>query len=120
MVNHRARLLLLLILCSANMASVQQPPVNSPLLDHLVGKWVLRGTIAGKETTHDVTAEWVLDHHYVMIHEISRRRAQRRTPIPGHNLHRLDANRRRIRLRLARCVRWLELSFDWRRQSAGK
>jgi hypothetical protein len=80
MVNHRARLLLLLILCSANVASVQQPPVNSPLLDHLVGKWVLRGTIAGKETTHDVTAEWVLDHHYVMIHEISRQKSAKGEP----------------------------------------
>ena len=72
MLNHLGRLLALLILCSSTAASAQQPPVNSPLLDHLVGKWVLQGAIAGKDTTHDVTAEWVLDHHYVMIHEISR------------------------------------------------
>jgi hypothetical protein len=40
-----------------NTASAQQPPVNSPLLDHFAGKWVLRGTVAGQPTTHDVEAE---------------------------------------------------------------
>ena len=40
----------------------QKPAMNSPLdlLDHLAGQWVLQGTIAGKQTTHDVQAEWVL------------------------------------------------------------
>ncbi len=80
MVNHLARLLSLLILCSVTAASAEQPPVNSPLLDHLIGKWVLQGAIAGKDTTHDVTAEWVLDHHYVMIHEISREKNAKGDP----------------------------------------
>lgn len=43
-----------------------------PLLDHLTGKWVLRGTIAGRKTTHDIVAEWVLGHQYVRLHEVSR------------------------------------------------
>jgi hypothetical protein len=72
MVSHIRGLLLLLMLCSATVAVAQQPPVDSPLLDHLVGKWVLRGTIAGQDTTHEVNAEWVLDHHYLLIHEVSR------------------------------------------------
>jgi hypothetical protein len=42
------------------------------LLDHLVGRWVLSGTIAGKNTTHDVSAERVLHDGYVRIHEVSR------------------------------------------------
>ena len=42
------------------------------LLDHLVGRWVLSGTIAGKSTTHDVSAERVLQDGYVRIHEVSR------------------------------------------------
>jgi hypothetical protein len=46
--------------------------VGEPLLDLLVGKWVLRGTIDGKETTHDFDAEWVLNREYVRIHEVSR------------------------------------------------
>lgn len=50
----------------------QQPTFNDQLLDHLAGKWVLHGTIAGKETTHDVVAEWVLNHQYLRIHETSR------------------------------------------------
>ena len=48
------------------------PPVNSPLLDHLVGNWVLTGDTMGKPTTHDIEVEWVLQHHYLRIHELSR------------------------------------------------
>ncbi len=42
------------------------------LLDHLAGRWVLQGTIAKKQTTHDVDADWVLAHHYLRIREVSR------------------------------------------------
>ena len=45
-------------------------PIN--LLDHLAGRWVLRGTIAGKPTTHDVEATWVLRREYLRLHESSR------------------------------------------------
>ena len=38
----------------------------------MVGHWVLRGTIAKQQTTHDVDAQWVLDKEYVQIHEVSR------------------------------------------------
>lgn len=54
------------------LAVGQQAPVNSPLLDHLAGSWVLQGTIAGKQTTHNVDAGWALDHHYLRVHEVSR------------------------------------------------
>jgi len=47
-------------------------PVKDPLLERLVGNWVLRGTIAGKQTTHDIVTEWFLDHQYLRIHETSR------------------------------------------------
>jgi hypothetical protein len=57
---------------SASFAFAQQPTFHDQLLDHLTGNWVLQGTIAGKETTHDVTAEWVLEHQYLRIHEVSR------------------------------------------------
>ncbi len=52
----------------------QAQPLPAPLLDHLSGAWVLRGTIDGKPTTHDVTAEWVLNRQYVRLHEVSRER----------------------------------------------
>jgi hypothetical protein len=42
------------------------------LLDRLVGRWVLSGTIAARKTTHDVSAEWVLNHGYVRLHEVAR------------------------------------------------
>ena len=50
----------------------QQPVAQEPLLDHLTGNWILQGTIAGRETTHDVVAEWVLGHEYMRLHETSR------------------------------------------------
>jgi hypothetical protein len=48
--------------------------LNAPLLDRLVGTWVLRGDIAGKPVTHTVKAQWVLAHEYIQIHETSRSR----------------------------------------------
>jgi hypothetical protein len=69
-----------LALGSGAAAFAQQPPVNSALLDRLAGKWVLRGTIGGRETTHDVTAEWVLAHHYLMVHEVSREKNDKGEP----------------------------------------
>lgn len=65
-------LLLVVALLAAPAVWAQQPPVSSPLLDHLAGKWVMEGTMAGQPTTHDIDAEWVLDHHYLRIHEVSR------------------------------------------------
>lgn len=44
----------------------------SPLLEHMTGHWVLRGTIAKKPTVHDVDAAWVAQHRYLQIHEVSR------------------------------------------------
>jgi len=49
-----------------------QPTFHDELLDHFQGSWVLQGTIAGKETTHDITNDWVLNHQYLKIYEISR------------------------------------------------
>lgn len=38
----------------------------------MTGHWVLRGTIAGQQTTHDVDAAWILQDTYVQFHEVSR------------------------------------------------
>ena len=45
---------------------------RTELLEHLAGRWILSGTIAGKKTTHDVSAEWVLNHGYLRLHEVAR------------------------------------------------
>ena len=60
----------------------QVPAANSPvdLLDHLAGHWVLQGTIAGKQTTHDVQAEWVLKREYLRLHEVSREKDAKGDP----------------------------------------
>ncbi|GJG87307.1 hypothetical protein tb265_24880 [Gemmatimonadetes bacterium T265] len=50
----------------------QQPTFRDALLDRFAGRWVLIGTIAGKPTTHYVTAEWVLGHQYLRVHEVAR------------------------------------------------
>ena len=70
----------LILFLTAAAASAQQPPVQSALMDHLTGHWVLEGTLAKKQTVHDVTAEWVLGHHYVRVHEISREKKPDGTP----------------------------------------
>jgi len=73
-------LLMALAFCAASVGVAQQPPVKSPLLDRLAGKWVLQGTIAGQATTHDVDAEWVIDHHYLRLHEVSREKNAKGQP----------------------------------------
>jgi hypothetical protein len=63
----------LLAVCAISASAFAgAPPFADRLLDHLVGRWVLSGTIAGKNTTHDVSAERVLRNGYVRIHETSR------------------------------------------------
>jgi hypothetical protein len=64
----------------AGPALAQQPAFRDTLLDRLAGRWVLQGTIAGSQTTHDVTAEWVLAHQYLRIHEVSREKDAAGTP----------------------------------------
>jgi hypothetical protein len=65
------RIFALLVVASFS-ASAQQPTQKDPLLDHLAGSWILQGTIAGRETTHDIESEWVLGHEYLRFHETSR------------------------------------------------
>jgi hypothetical protein len=50
----------------------QEKKSQETLLDQMTGNWILKGTIDGKETTHDITTAWVLGHQYIRITEISR------------------------------------------------
>src|SRR3984885_10102410 len=67
-----ALLILPFLIMASFSVSAQQPTQRDPLLDHLAGSWILQGTIAGHETTHDIESEWVLGHEYLRLHEISR------------------------------------------------
>jgi hypothetical protein len=62
------------------LALAQAPEFHDPLVDHLAGKWVMTGTLAGKNTTHDVEAHWVINHHYLLFHETSREKNKQGQP----------------------------------------
>ena len=57
---------------AASSFHTQVPGEKTSLFDHLAGRWVLRGTIDDKQTTHDVDAQLVLNRGYVRLHEVSR------------------------------------------------
>jgi hypothetical protein len=58
---------------SRGALAVEPPP--DALLDQLAGNWVLSGKLAGRETTHDIFADWTLNRGYLRIHEVSREKA---------------------------------------------
>jgi hypothetical protein len=69
-----------LALSALAVSQAPQPTFHDELLDHFQGSWVLQGTIAGKETTHDLTNDWVLNHQYFRIHEVSREKNAQGNP----------------------------------------
>jgi hypothetical protein len=69
----RSGVLTIGVLAAAPLQAQALPPDS--LFDRLVGRWVLAGTIAHQQTTHDVTFEWVLGREYLQMHEVSRERA---------------------------------------------
>jgi len=71
---------IVLCLLMALPATAQQAGFQDPLLDRLVGNWVMRGTIAGDEITHDVVAEWVLGHNYLRFHDVAREKDEHGDP----------------------------------------
>ena len=72
---------LLLVFLLPLSVFAQQAIAKDSLLDHLTGSWVLKGTIDEGETTHDIVAEWVLDHQYVQIKEVSREKDSTGKPL---------------------------------------
>src|ERR1700734_3605899 len=74
------QLVMLAAILAALTVMAQQAPVNSPLLDHLAGKWLLPGTVGKQPVTHDVDAEWVLQHHYLLFREVSREKNDKGEP----------------------------------------
>ena len=61
------------------LATAQQG-FQDTLLDRMTGTWVLKGTIGGGESTHDIIAEWVLGHQYLRFHEVAREKDSRGAP----------------------------------------
>jgi hypothetical protein len=71
----RRFVILALVLLCAPASVFGQALHPDSLFPRLIGHWVLRGTIARKQTVHDVTFEWLLGREYVQMHEVSRERA---------------------------------------------
>ena len=66
------RLVIVAMMLAALIATAQQAPTTSPLLDHLAGKWIMQGTVGKQAVIHDFDADWVLQHHYLRFRETSR------------------------------------------------
>ena len=75
------------LLAAAALCALVTPPLAAQglgpdsLFDRLIGRWVLTGTIARRQTTHDVTFQWMLGREYVQMHEVSRERATDGSPV---------------------------------------
>ena len=46
-------------------------PFKDALLDNLVGKWRVKGRIAGQPIQQACDAEWVLNHQFLRVHFVS-------------------------------------------------
>lgn len=76
----RSVIALLSLVALPGAGKCQQPALKDPLLDSMTGQWVLSGGIMGKQTTHDVSVEWVLNHQFIHIHETSREKTAQGLP----------------------------------------
>jgi len=52
------------------------------LLDRMAGAWKLSGKIMGRDASHSVEAEWILNHQFFRIHEKDDSPPAKDTPIP--------------------------------------
>jgi hypothetical protein len=69
---------LLYVLLIASLAATQDQPLatsnstfQDELLDHLVGKWTITGTVHGAQSKQTIEAEWVLNHQFLRVYEKS-------------------------------------------------
>jgi len=99
------QLVMVATIFAALIALAQQAPVNSPLLDHLAGKWLLQGAVGKQPVTHDFDAEWVLQHHYLRFHEVSREKNDKGEPQYEATVFIGWNEDQEIRLRVDGCVR---------------
>jgi hypothetical protein len=47
----------------------QAPGFNDELLGRMAGSWKMEGVLLGKNATHSVHAQWVLNRQFLQIHE---------------------------------------------------
>src|SRR5690242_11608014 len=61
-------LILAPVLAAQVVPGVPQPVFRDDLLDQLVGLWTFNGELRGQPVRDSVFAEWVLGHHFLMLH----------------------------------------------------
>lgn len=75
-----SKIILLWVFILPVVARSQQKTPPDSLLNKLTGNWVLKGTIAGQATIHDINAKRVLNGQYVQLTEVSREKDQKGNP----------------------------------------
>jgi hypothetical protein len=63
-----AALVLAPLLSAQNGPNRPQPPVQSDLLDQMVGAWDITGTLLNHPVHERADAEWVLNHQFLRLH----------------------------------------------------
>lgn len=66
------RTILIIFLMAFINSIAQQSSFQDSLLERMTGEWLMEGTIAGQQITHDLSVSWILEHQYLQIKEISR------------------------------------------------
>jgi hypothetical protein len=61
----------LLLVASIAVAQQPIPSLSDDLLDRLVGRWEMTGTVHGRPSKQTFEAAWVLNHQFLRIHEKS-------------------------------------------------
>jgi len=72
----RLKIGLLLVLVAGaffSLSSNAQAPAEwrDDLVEHMVGTWRLEGQVMGREAHHEVRADWVLNHQFLRMQEIT-------------------------------------------------
>jgi hypothetical protein len=85
---------LLLVLFSLTIVAVPQTkpepfdgpnrPFHDELLDNLRGKWKITGIIMGKPREMELTAEWTLNHQFLLVHERDAAGIEGKQPYVAH------------------------------------
>src|ERR1700689_4673787 len=71
MKTNRSSLLVMFLVALFSVPTIAQAPANwqDELVDRMSGNWKVEGRVLGREAHHEVTAEWVLNHQFLRIHE---------------------------------------------------
>lgn len=69
---HYVLLLVAVALSGASPLVAQEPtaPPPVPLLERLIGRWTMTGTVRGEPATYRLDAAWVLQRRFVQLHMV--------------------------------------------------